>query len=606
MSSLISLLSGLITAAVGAVAGGGVASLAVDWYHISGREGGAGYFVIAVGLVSLVAGFLVGVVSSRIAGADSPLRFFKGLGLSLGIVATLAGGSVLVTRSLADVPPTIDGESLILMVEVRYPPDQTTSPAADPGEGFVSLGALSHSNKVPRASRRGPLFREDARLVDGRWVVPGAVDVFTGRGGRLLEIAPGSQPSESFLVPLPSAPGSAELQWSSWLPRERPDGTPAINRLTYRFRVQRASEPTKIEIFGPFEIITIARHFHDRTDAGKKRIACDEEYRVRYRGKPLAPDGTEGAAGRAEARINSIALLPGPRPALLVDVGEPYGASRFVLLSDDGARAHAEFVADASDPGAVRELDPGPTAPVAGGCTYLHRSIISRPGLLRIGNDGVVDTRTLAVHRFHPSTDFITLDGVPPLGVSPDQRSFVRGAVDAGRDGSHALEVTDFVGDRSYGLPIDRRRMRYPTIEVLDAGWVMHHFAWQKDEAGVDRLVERSDFKVLPYRGKLSIDADGYREYRLDGGTKALRAALVDFLIAKLGGARASAAEDDYALDVRVGDWSVSVSYSADFHYVAVWTERGKDSAVVAEVAKQFDVALASGEYDGLFEPERS
>jgi hypothetical protein len=31
-----------------------VANLSVDWYHVSSREGGAGYYVIAFGLLGLI------------------------------------------------------------------------------------------------------------------------------------------------------------------------------------------------------------------------------------------------------------------------------------------------------------------------------------------------------------------------------------------------------------------------------------------------------------------------------------------------------------------------------------------------------------------------
>ena len=57
MSWLGSFFIGVLTAIVAALAGGFVAAAWVDWYHISGREGESGYFVIAIGLLSGIVGF---------------------------------------------------------------------------------------------------------------------------------------------------------------------------------------------------------------------------------------------------------------------------------------------------------------------------------------------------------------------------------------------------------------------------------------------------------------------------------------------------------------------------------------------------------------------
>ena len=56
-------------------------------------------------------------------------------------------------------------------------------------------------------------------------------------------------------------------------------------------------------------------------------------------------------------------------------------------------------------------------------------------------------------------------------------------------------------------------------------------------------------------------------------------------------------------LEVRIDNAIVNVSYDDGGHHVGVWIDRGADSAMVAAVAERFDAALASGRYDGLFEP---
>lgn len=45
MSWPASIFNALLTGLLGVFVSGFIAAMAVDWYHISGREGGAGYFV---------------------------------------------------------------------------------------------------------------------------------------------------------------------------------------------------------------------------------------------------------------------------------------------------------------------------------------------------------------------------------------------------------------------------------------------------------------------------------------------------------------------------------------------------------------------------------
>ena len=56
--------AGLVIVEVGAGEDrGGVAVLAVDWYHVSGFEGASGYLVVFVGLLGGAAGLLIGVLA---------------------------------------------------------------------------------------------------------------------------------------------------------------------------------------------------------------------------------------------------------------------------------------------------------------------------------------------------------------------------------------------------------------------------------------------------------------------------------------------------------------------------------------------------------------
>ena len=59
----------ILTALLGMFVTGFIASLAVDWYNIPGREGQAGYFVVVLALLEFAAGAVIGWLVARIAHA---------------------------------------------------------------------------------------------------------------------------------------------------------------------------------------------------------------------------------------------------------------------------------------------------------------------------------------------------------------------------------------------------------------------------------------------------------------------------------------------------------------------------------------------------------
>ena len=121
MSWLSTIFIALITGAVGLFLSGYVASLAVSWYRISSFEGGSGYFVVLTAIGGMVFGLVLGVVVSRVVAMTANPGFLKGLGWSLLcmlLTVTTVGGS---SRLKADIPPTIDGEELMLQFIAAWP-----------------------------------------------------------------------------------------------------------------------------------------------------------------------------------------------------------------------------------------------------------------------------------------------------------------------------------------------------------------------------------------------------------------------------------------------------------------------------------------------------
>ena len=232
----------LPVAVFGLLGGGLIGSACVGWYHVSSREGGSGYFVIALALLGAIVGLVTGLVTAGMLSPQNGLGYLKTFGASVGVLVGIAGIITGLCWALADIPPKIDGRPLMLEVELRLPVDATNSPAKGSGESSMSLHSVI--NHRGRKSSDGKLEPSKARLENGRWIVPGAVDLFTMRGLRSLDFKLNGEEVMGFLVPLPARPGEKYLDWSDWGPRP-PAPHPAWpdTKPSYRFRVQKIAEP---------------------------------------------------------------------------------------------------------------------------------------------------------------------------------------------------------------------------------------------------------------------------------------------------------------------------------------------------------------------------
>lgn len=592
MSWIRSIAVAILTSLASLALSGVVASYVVDWYHVSSFEGGSGYFVIGMALVGLVAGFPIGLITARVVATRPHPGFLKALGLSLavlcGTLAAIAGGA----RLLADVPPEIDGEELFLLVELRWPAAGGVDPATLTGAPIVRLGATSGSTM--RAEESGPLFLEDARSDDGRAVVPGAVRVFTSRGGRVLTFTVGTTALGGFVLPLPAYPSGESRQWSPWYPRAAPGAPSLPDQFTYRYRVVRQSEPVRTTAIGAFQVGTIVSGFHNvgSTD----NLAATSQFEVRYHGRPIV--GLDD--------VNAVAVVAGRKPAIVVQASKAGEADSCHLLVDDGGDRPADQEIGPCSPHDARRLtsdaaqfnDAKTRADVPG---WVDRLALVAPGLYRLG-DAVLDTEAGTVARFtlpsEPSADTT----VPPLGVSPDRRSFVWFAHE-GEHSAPVLVVTDWKASRSDVLPIDRTRIRYPSDKALDPAWVAYHFEWRPDADGVLHLVERQSFVPLPYRGELQLGKPGeYQSYLLEPAGTSMRDAIVGLLVSELHGERLPDDAGHVQLRVRIQGKTFSVMSLESPNYVSVSMDSTEgDPDVMTRIGGHIDAALATGRYDSLF-----
>ena len=594
MKWLASIAVAILTAILGMCAAAVAGGLLADWYRVSSFEGAAGFFVVGIAFAGLVGSFAIGLVTSRIVAATPKPGFARALGWSCGIVLGILAVIAGVGRMLADIPPTLEGETLYLQIELRWPAAGGADPRTIPGAGYTRLGTSTGS--VVRRQEDGPLFVEDARQEDGRWIVPGAVDVFTARGQRVLDVGIGETRLAAFVVPLPGHPRREQLAWSDWLPHPHSGSAPLPDQFTYRFRVSRQSEPVRIERAGPFEIASVVRYFYNVQ--GTDRLAASSIFRLLYKGQPVT--GFEQA--------ESVALVAAPKTTLLAQADRPDTAACHLLV-DEGDRVRVETIAGCTAPLGAKPITSDPArfrdakalVPLPG---WLDRVTFATPGLY-LSNNTVLDTRTFQHWTVDPPSPDPISD-IPPLGLSRDEQSFVRFAHDGSED-NPVLVVIDFHNNKSSTVAIDRTRMRYSTYSAIDPAWVDHHFEWVRGGNGADTLAQRSSFAMLPHVGEFTPNKPGqYQSYTIRPGREALRAAVVNILLAEPGAERLPDELNGYHQRVRIDGRVLSVTIVDSEPYVYVAMESGKEEpAFMTRIASRLDAAFATGKHDEAFETHR-
>ena len=260
MNWIITTLVAVLTGSLGLLVAGFTAAGCVSWYRISGFEGKSGYFMASIALLGSIAGFVLGLVVSRVVAAGATPGFFKAVGVSWGAVLLIGASSASICWLLADIPPKLQGRELTLEVEMKLPVNQTNRPTDPNGKASLTLGSVI--NHTQRKSEEGKLSVGEARLENGRWIIPGSVWVFTMRGLRSIDARIDGNSIGAFIIPLPARPGKKFENWSAWEPRPPSSRPPwPDTRPSYRFRVRRIEPPPP----APDPAIEEARKFAELT-----------------------------------------------------------------------------------------------------------------------------------------------------------------------------------------------------------------------------------------------------------------------------------------------------------------------------------------------------
>lgn len=371
---------------------------------------------------------------------------------------------------------------------------------------------------------------------------------------------------------------------------------------------------------GPFEIATTARRIYAGAfpNQGGNPFATIEvtDFQVRWRGQTIA------AAGGPDRFWRVLRLDGAPRPALLLVT------EGFVLATEhDGELELLPLAAENNTLAEAQWLDaadgqPGPSMTFGIERVDLERDTLLAGGRwLRLGSRIVIDVATLAVHTVTPWVPMepgvpvtsLSREGDEARAFSPGRTGYVLAAsgYDYARDGemAYGLLVVDIAGGSTRELRFDRARMRFADVADLDAAWIDHHYIWQTDAAGRERLTARSEFEPWPWRGRLVETGPGRWEYHVPR----MREAFLDpmrTIAAALPGAQADAVRDD-AFTLRIGGCTLEARAfgrdgGPDDHWIAVWPSTDPMAAVescpegLRSLAAAVDAELASGRHDGM------
>ncbi len=204
----------IFTALIGCVLAFFVGDYLTQLAHVPEMEGQRGMTIVFLcAPLGILAGLVIGTISSVLVRRQGLGGFFIAQGWSLLIVCGLAGLLVGVPYLLSDKPPRIGGKDLSLEFELRVPP-QFSIPDTPSGDSVrVSL------------------------------YIPGRVHLLAHNPARSLFAVVGNDPmaGQFITLKLPSNPDPEDEQWSDWTTATQLASLgpiPEAARFSARYRVQ--------------------------------------------------------------------------------------------------------------------------------------------------------------------------------------------------------------------------------------------------------------------------------------------------------------------------------------------------------------------------------
>jgi hypothetical protein len=233
------LLIALLTASAGCILAFFVGDYLTRLAHVPEMEGqrGMAVFFVCVPL-GLLAGFLIGIVSSVVVRRRGIAGFIIAQAWSLLIVcglASLAGG---IPYLVSDKPPRIDGKQLELQFEWRAPAKFEIPDQPDGYSVRVNLYIDGRQDRYAFIELNSIMKNAEHSTIQGH------LPLLTHSKTRSLLASIGNEPAASQFIELknlPAAPGKEDETWSDWVfATEHADLTsvPDSERFAIRYRVE--------------------------------------------------------------------------------------------------------------------------------------------------------------------------------------------------------------------------------------------------------------------------------------------------------------------------------------------------------------------------------
>jgi hypothetical protein len=242
MRVLRALFIALLTAFVGCILAFFVGDYLTRLAHVPEMEGQRGMTIFFLCLpLGILAGLIIGIISSGLTRRQGPGGFFVAQGLSLLIVRGIASLLAGVPYLLSNKPPTIDGKRRELQFELRAP---ATFKIPDHPDGYSIRVSLYTDNRQSRfAFIDWKAITKDSEHA----TIPGHLPLLTHSKSRSLLASIGNEPVASQFVELkiPPAPRKENEAWSEWIfARQRADLSPVSEpeRMALRYRVRSVND----------------------------------------------------------------------------------------------------------------------------------------------------------------------------------------------------------------------------------------------------------------------------------------------------------------------------------------------------------------------------
>ena len=246
-----------LTTLMGGLTAFGLSFFFIWLLDITGFEGGAGFFSVFVTLAGLAGGFIVGLITALTMRSSFSAMQLRAAEIALAIaVATVV--IVVLNKVFEDKGPKLEGDSIVLEVELKCPRDWKPDNALKAGHGGCWLQKYPENGPLetnPIVS--GSLTWNNTPAPGEPWAISCAVSLEKTTSPRYVLFYTSDSFDVTLRVPLPRHPGPQFQQWSDWnsqgfvLQKERPV-LPA--GLGFRYRIHKesvydAANPSKDQAF---------------------------------------------------------------------------------------------------------------------------------------------------------------------------------------------------------------------------------------------------------------------------------------------------------------------------------------------------------------------